>query len=160
MHRTPQAAEAARSTRTRRREHLSAQALPGSPCRFGCTARSCGGYAGSRRSRRGHHRFDGADRSSTESTTRRVGCHFGRITSKRPDRDSGAVLSPASRPYLMQILSVSEQIGLQCCETVVMLHARRPVDGAGRRSNGSWRVRGGTHVLQATRASRRQVGRD
>ncbi len=110
---------------------------PRSPCRAGCTRPSLNGYDGSRRSRRGHHRHDGADRSSTESTARGVGCHFVQITSKRPARASGAVLSPASRPFSTQISSASEQIGLQCRKTGVMLVQNGPamVPGEGHLGN-------------------------
>ncbi len=52
--------------------------------------------------------------------------------SLRPDhvegaaRASGAVLSPASRPFSTQISSASEQIGLQCRETRIMLEQNGP----------------------------------
>jgi hypothetical protein len=66
-----------------------------------------------------------------------VGCHFVQITSKRPARASGAVLSPASRPFSTQISSSSEQIGLQFRETGVMLEQDGPamVPGEGQMGN-------------------------
>jgi hypothetical protein len=62
----------------------------------------------------------------TETPARGLGCHLVQITSKRLARASGALLSPASRPFSTQISSAREQIGLSYRETGVILLQNGP----------------------------------